>query len=170
MGWIKRLFGKEELAEDDTGVNPIKSKIHDEIQLCKACPFAGKCEWPAGCTSFRKILDDRAKIASKIRGCKPVTQEQLATRRSKRGYGYLVGIGWRIQTDHNQYRNVRVAKVIDESAEAIVLDYDNTHVPRSRLEHTVKIPLMEDVNGEVIVDLRKFRSAVRAALSEWRPG
>lgn len=168
MGFFSRLFGRKPLPEDDTGVNPMVTHIGDEIQLCKNCPFSGKCEWPDGCASYRQLMEKRTALSKKIRGYDASVAPDNTSKRARHGLWYIQGIGWRVQIDRNSYKIVRIVKVDENTGEATVMSYDNVHEPNTRREHIVKIPLIEDKSGAMFVDLRKFRSAVKASLNEWR--
>ena len=165
MSFLSRWFKKSVLSDDDPGVEPIHKNIKDEIQLCKNCPFAGKCEWPSGCTSFKQILADREAAVAKIRGCKFEAERRFNA--VKRGFGWIVGMGWRVQMDRNQYKLVRIVKVIDSTQEAVVIAFDNGHVSSKKDEYTVKIPTEETVDGFIVVNMQKLRQAIRASLNEW---
>lgn len=164
MSFLSKWFKKPVLTDDDPGVEPLRKNIKDEIQLCTNCPFSGKCEWPSGCTSFKQILNDRAKAVAKIRGCKFEAERSPTV---KRGFGWIVGMGWRVQMDRNQYKVVRIVKVIDATQEAVVIAFDNGHVSNKKDEYVVKIPTEETVDGFIIVNMQKLRQTIRASLNEW---
>ncbi len=69
--------------------------------------------------------------------------------------------------DRNQYKLVRIVKVIDSTQEAVVIAFDNGHVSSKKDEYTVKIPTEETVDGFIVVNMQKLRQSIRASLNEW---
>lgn len=157
-------FGKKKATERSVTWSPPAedSRILDELKLCEACQFKGKCQFRSGCRSLKDLLTRKRAKLDAIRGYKDSGNGRIRLN-------YLYRLNWNGKLLNSWYaRSVKIVHV-DEARSSVdmeaVLEKDGKRESSLNLSFTIRLEFIKDANDRPVVDLRVLRETVARYLN-----